>query len=59
MEEEAAKLKEMQKEAEDSLMSPSHGGIYSFFCFHYSTLKLLQCNSLQHGVSFLQKFIGR
>ena len=25
MEEEAAKLKEMQKEAEDSLLSPSHG----------------------------------
>lgn len=26
MEEEAAKLKEMQKEAEDSLMSPSQAG---------------------------------
>ena len=31
MEEEAAKLKEMQKEAEDSLLTPSHGKYFTYF----------------------------
>lgn len=45
MEEEAAKLKEMQKEAEDSLMSPSHMSeqywiLYQFVQIYYVVEKI-------------------
>ena len=55
MEEEAAKLKEMQKDAEDSLLSPTHGGnsIYiSLFIRWFSLKKIIDLRCKQQIFGF-------